>query len=237
MTLIMHKEFPQYKFSLYFLGYLPKGMRKEDLPPPNSAARDVLATQLPGLIELTHNHGTEVEAGPAYHTGNSYDNCEGGFGHIGVTVPDVYAACARFKSLGAAFKKSPNSGGMKGLAFVKDPDGYAIEVVHQGSAPVTQAMDCCGFSLDGAATGELPIGGGGGGDAPSCMPDVTPYYAAEADAATAGFVMQQTMLRIKEPKRSLDFYQRILGMTLVKQLDFPQWGFSLYFMGYLPKVH
>ena len=61
--------------------------------------------------------------------------------------------------------------------------------------------------------------------------------AAEADAATAGFVMQQTMLRIKEPKRSLDFYQRILGMTLVKQLDFPQWGFSLYFMGYLPKVH
>ena len=51
------------------------------------------------------------------------------------------------------------------------------------------------------------------------------------------WVNQQTMLRIKEPKRSLDFYQRILGMTLVKQLDFPQWGFSLYFMGYLPKVH
>ena len=96
------------------------------------------------------------------------------------------------------------------------------------------AMDCCGFSLDGAATGELPIGGGGGGDAPSCMPDVTPYYAAEADAATAGFVMQQTMLRIKEPKRSLDFYQRVLGMTLVKQLDFPQWKFSLFFMAYLP---
>jgi len=88
-----------------------------DLPPVGQ--RHDLAVRLPGLIELTHNHGTEDAAGPVYHTGNTYDGCEGGFGHIGVTVPDVYAACARFKELGVEFQKSPNSGGMKGLAFVK----------------------------------------------------------------------------------------------------------------------
>jgi lactoylglutathione lyase len=234
MTLIEHVDFPKYKFSLYFVGYLPAGMTEADLPPVG--ARHVFASRLPGLIELTHNHGTEAESGPVYHVGNSSGGCDGGFGHIGVTVPDVYAACERFKTLGAAFKKSPNSGGMKGLAFILDPDGYAIEVVHQGPSPATQASDCCGFTLDGSGPpGELfagtPSDGVGGGHA---SVDAGSYYAAAAPAETAKFVMQQTMIRIKEPARSLAFYTRVMGMTLVKQLNFPQWKFSLYFMGYLP---
>ena len=118
MTLVEHMDFPQYKFSLYFVGYIPKGMT---LPPVGE--RHEFAAMLPGLIELTHNHGSEDSEGACYHTGNTYDGCEGGFGHIGITCPDVYAACERFKSIGVAFKKSPNSGGMKGLAFIKDPDG------------------------------------------------------------------------------------------------------------------
>lgn len=143
-------------------------------------------------------------------------------------------ACERFKALGAGFKKSPNSGGMKGLAFLYDPDGYAIEIVPQGKAFVTQPLDCCGFAAEGSASGATlpprPPNGAAGG---ACM-DVSGYYAAPAIAECSNFVMQQTMLRIKEPGRSLDFYQRILGMTLVKRLDFPQWKFSLFFMGYLP---
>ncbi|KAK3874714.1 hypothetical protein Pcinc_020370 [Petrolisthes cinctipes] len=54
----------------------------------------------------------------------------------------------------------------------------------------------------------------------------------EPDAATQDFIFQQTMYRIKDPKASLDFYTRVMGMRLLKKLDFPSMKFSLYFMGY-----
>ncbi|MFN3881624.1 MAG: lactoylglutathione lyase [Nitrincola lacisaponensis] len=50
------------------------------------------------------------------------------------------------------------------------------------------------------------------------------------DPATEGFVFNQTMLRIKDPATSLDFYTRVMGMTLVRRLDFPEMQFSLYFL-------
>ncbi|KAH9325327.1 hypothetical protein KI387_005505, partial [Taxus chinensis] len=54
----------------------------------------------------------------------------------------------------------------------------------------------------------------------------------KADEATKSYFMQQTMYRIKDPKVSLDFYSRILGMKLLKRLDFSDMKFSIYFMGY-----
>ena len=47
---------------------------------------------------------------------------------------------------------------------------------------------------------------------------------------TQGYVFNQTMLRIKDPKISLDFYTRILGMILYRKLDFPDMKFTLYFL-------
>lgn len=52
------------------------------------------------------------------------------------------------------------------------------------------------------------------------------------DPSTKDFIMQQTMLRVKDPKVSLDFYTRILGMRLLGKYDFPEMKFTLYFVGY-----
>lgn len=42
---------------------------------------------------------------------------------------DVYKAAEAMEAGGVAFKKKPNEGRMKGLAFAYDPDGYWVELV------------------------------------------------------------------------------------------------------------
>jgi len=123
MTLLDRYDFPPMKFSLYFMGY-PDAL---DGPVPADAAeRAKWVFERKALLELTHNWGTETDTGFQYHNGNAEPR---GFGHIGITVPDVYAACARFESLGVEFVKRPDDGTMKGLAFIRDPDGYWIEIL------------------------------------------------------------------------------------------------------------
>ena len=120
MTLLDRYDFPALKFSLYFMGY-PQGPIPDD-----RAQRIEWVFQQPALLELTHNWGTESDPAFSYHNGNSEPR---GFGHIGLSVPDVHAACARFEEQGVEFVKRPDDGAMKGLAFVKDPDGYWIEIL------------------------------------------------------------------------------------------------------------
>ena len=38
---------------------------------------------------------------------------------------------------------------------------------------------------------------------------------SEPDPSTKEFIFQQTMFRIKDPKASLDFYTRVMGMRSV----------------------
>ncbi|NDH41565.1 MAG: lactoylglutathione lyase, partial [Gammaproteobacteria bacterium] len=45
-------------------------------------------------------------------------------------------------------------------------------------------------------------------------------------AETEGFVLNQTMMRVRDPAISLDFYERVLGMTLYQRVDFAEMSFS-----------
>ena len=120
MTQLECFDFPDMEFSLYFMGYPASPV------PQERRERAKWVFDQPALLELTHNYHTEDDADFSYHNGNEAPR---GFGHIGISVPDVYAACERFESLGVEFVKKPDDGNMKGLAFVKDPDGYWIEIL------------------------------------------------------------------------------------------------------------
>lgn len=180
MTLIDSFDFPQWKFSLYFLTTLPEGT-EYTLTPGTQAAHDYLWTHDGVTLELTHNHENE-EGFKGYHTGNQEKD---GFGHIAFSCDDVYAATDELVKAGVSFKKKPDEGRMKGLAFAYDPDGYWVELVKRG----------------------------------------------EAGAIKNKFNLSQTMLRVKDPKKSIAFYES-LGMKVVNERHFDD--FSLYFLATNP---
>lgn len=121
MTLVKRLDFPEMEFSLYFLGMVDdSGAWSED-----DDARLVQTFSRPAMLELTHNWGDEDDDSVDYHSGNEEPK---GFGHIGFSVPDLDAACERMDDLGVEFVKRPQGGSMKEIAFVKDPDGYWIEL-------------------------------------------------------------------------------------------------------------
>jgi len=120
MTLLKKLDFPAMQFSIYFMGY-----ESRDDVPKDEKERAVWAMTRKATLELTHNWGTESNAEFSYNVGNK-DNI--GYGHIGILVPDVDSACERFEKLGVEFIKKPSDGKMRGLAFIKDPDGYWIEI-------------------------------------------------------------------------------------------------------------
>jgi len=78
------------------------------------------------LVPLLLFPGTELEKGEPYHNGNKDPK---GFGHIGISVPDLEAAVAHFDKCNVKFVKRPEEGSMRDLAFIQDPDGYWIEVI------------------------------------------------------------------------------------------------------------
>mmetsp|Transcript_13580 Transcript_13580/g.20040 ORF Transcript_13580/g.20040 Transcript_13580/m.20040 type:complete len:254 (+) Transcript_13580:71-832(+) len=150
--LVMYREFPQWEFNVYFVAPVDAATI-----PSTPEEQWNFCMRTPGCIEVTWNYGSEKEEGLVYNTGNGDStgtgdgkSIKGGFGHIGITVPDVYEACERFKKLGCNLTKTPNSGGMKGLAFMKDPDGYLVEILPQGEM-ITKAVDCDGIAVDGGA--------------------------------------------------------------------------------------
>jgi lactoylglutathione lyase len=123
MRLLRKLDFPEMAFSLYFLHRPQAG----DAPAPQDAgARTAWTFAQRGILELTHNWGTEKDTAFRYHDGNAQPQ---GFGHICFSVPDLDAAVRWFDENAVPFVKRPDQGKMKDVAFVRDPDGYWIEIV------------------------------------------------------------------------------------------------------------
>ena len=101
MKELRRRDVPDGKYTLAFIGY-----GDED---SNTA------------IELTYNYGVET-----YEMG-------GAFGHLAIGVPDVAKACEVAANAGGTVTRpaGPVKFGTTIIAFVKDPDGYMIELVER----------------------------------------------------------------------------------------------------------
>lgn len=122
MRVLRRLDFEEMQFSLYFLARPEPG----ETVPEDVGERTVWTFSQRGVLELTHNWGTEREQDFAYHDGNAEPQ---GFGHICFSVPDLEAAEAWFDANDVTFVKRSDQGKMKNVIFVKDVDGYWIEVV------------------------------------------------------------------------------------------------------------
>jgi lactoylglutathione lyase len=101
MQLLRQCENTEYKYTLAFVGY---GDESDT-----------------SVIELTHNWDTqEYEMGTA-------------FGHLAIEVQDIYSICEKMEQQGGDVYRQPGPvlGGSVVIAFVRDPDGYSIELIEQ----------------------------------------------------------------------------------------------------------
>lgn len=102
MKLLRKTDFPDGKFTLAFVGY---GDETDHT-----------------VVELTHNWDQEEN----YDLGS-------GFGHLAIGVSDIYGACETLAAEGVDIPRPPGpmKHGSTVIAFVKDPDGYMIELVER----------------------------------------------------------------------------------------------------------
>ncbi len=100
MRLLRRNDYPEGKFTLAFVGF----QEEKD----------------GAVIELTHNWGVDQ-----YEIGT-------GYGHVALGVEDAYATCEAIRQRGGKITREagPMKGGKNVIAFVEDPDGYKIELIH-----------------------------------------------------------------------------------------------------------
>ncbi|XP_058723767.1 lactoylglutathione lyase GLX1-like [Vicia villosa] len=151
MKLLRKRDVPEEKYANAFLGF---GSEQTNF-----------------VVELTYNYGV-----------SSYD-IGTGFGHFAIATPDVYKFVENARAKGGNVTREPGpvSGGSTIMAFVKDPDGYAFEILQRASTPE-----------------------------PLC----------------------QVMLRVGDLDRSIAFYEKTLGLKLVRKVDRPQYTYTLAMLGY-----
>ncbi|KAF5106122.1 hypothetical protein DV453_004171 [Geotrichum candidum] len=130
MKLLRTSEHANAKFTLYFLGYVSDPNFVE-----NSGEG---VSDREAIVELTHNWGTENDADFKYHNGNDAPQ---GFGHFGITVPDVVKAMDQLEKAGVPIKKRVTDGNMKFIGFVLDPDNYWVEILPAATMPDLSAFN------------------------------------------------------------------------------------------------
>ncbi|KAF7358707.1 putative lactoylglutathione lyase protein [Mycena sanguinolenta] len=204
MKLLDKLENPDAKFDLYFLGY----------DSPGAVSHGKHRSDREGLIELTHNYGTEND--PEYKIMNGNTEPYRGFGHTCISVDNIQAACARLEGAGYRFQKKLTDGRMRHIAFALDPDNYWVEIISFN--PIDSTVDVKETSVE-------------------------------------TYRMNHTMIRVKDPEKSLAFYKDVMGMKVKvlfprssllmgalssifflfqRVLENKDAKFNLYFLGYGP---
>lgn len=104
MQLLRQRDNEKYEYTLAFVGYGPESDG--------------------AVLELTYNWGVKE-----YDLGD-------GYGHIAIEVESVYHACDAIRQAGGEITREPGpvKGGTTEIAFVKDPDGYKIELIQKKAA-------------------------------------------------------------------------------------------------------
>ncbi|KAI8851491.1 glyoxalase I [Chytridium lagenaria] len=126
MKHIVQFDFAAAKFTLHFFGYdVPEHILQDST---SVEEKRNYVFSVPGVLELTHNWGTESDPEfQGYASGNSEPGK--GFGHIGISVDDVEGFCAYLEAKSVPFKKRLSDGSMNNIAFALDPDSYWVEVL------------------------------------------------------------------------------------------------------------
>ncbi|MCF2949834.1 lactoylglutathione lyase [Paraglaciecola aquimarina] len=101
MKLLRQSENEEYKYSLAFVGYGEESNQT--------------------VIELTYNWDK-----------NEYDLGDA-FGHLAIGVDDIHSVCNQIKQQGGEVFREPGPvlGGTTIIAFVRDPNGYSIELIEE----------------------------------------------------------------------------------------------------------
>jgi lactoylglutathione lyase len=104
--------------------YAKLGLQEQRRMPIRDEAINVFlgTEEQPAILELTYNHGvSEYELGTAY-------------GHIALGVKDLDATLQALAADGITPERPPyqvREGGSR-ICFVRDPDGYRIELIERG---------------------------------------------------------------------------------------------------------
>lgn len=174
LKLIRTKRIPELKFDLYFLSY--------------HDAIDGSPFASEGVLELTHNYGTEND--PEYKINNGNEDPYRGFGHICFSVDNIVAAEERLLANGVKFQKKLSDGRQREIAFALDPDNYWVELIEHAQGKVEGKTDLTTYKFN------------------------------------------HSMIRVKDPVKSLQFYREVLGMKLLSTREHAAAKFTLYFLAY-----